>query len=98
WKAGGAMAPTRGGRPIRAPLLDRLDKLRLIAQVGVVPHIDLEACTRRGVIVSSSTAGGRPSYATAELTWGLVIAAFRRIPQEMAALQAGRWQHDPVVT
>src|SRR5499433_1846884 len=87
-----ALALIRERTPITAPLLDRLDKLKLIAQAGVVPHIDLEACTRRGVIVSSNTAGGRPSYATAELTWGLVIAAFRRIPQEMAALKAGRWQ------
>jgi D-3-phosphoglycerate dehydrogenase len=93
-----ALALIRERTPIRAPLLDRLDKLRLIAQVGVVPHIDLEACTRRGVIVSSSTLPGRPSYATAELTWGLVIAAFRRIPQEMAALKAGRWQQYPIGT
>src|SRR5262245_63784425 len=65
--------------PIRAPLLERLDKLRLICQVGVVPHIDLQACTRRGVIVSSSTMSGRPSYATAELSWGLIIDAFRHL-------------------
>ena len=93
-----ALALIRERTPITAPLLDRLDKLRLIAQVGVVPHIDLAACTRRGVIVSSSTAGGRPSYATAELNWGLIIAAFRRIPQEMAALKAGRWQQYPIGT
>jgi len=58
----------------------------------VYPHIDVAACTRRGVVVSSSSLPGRPSYATAELNWGLIIAAFRRIPQEMAALRAGRWQ------
>ncbi len=91
-----ALALIRERTPIGAPLLDRLDKLRLIAQVGVVPHIDLEACTRRGVIVSSSTMPGRPSYATAELTWALAIAAFRRIPQEVAALKAGRWQAYPI--
>jgi D-3-phosphoglycerate dehydrogenase len=78
--------------PIRAPLLARLDKLRLISQVGVFPHIDVEACTRRGVIISSLTGPGRPSYATAELNWGLIIAAARRIPQEAAALKAGKWQ------
>src|SRR6185312_1689292 len=49
-------------------------------------------CTQRGVIVSSSQHPGTPSYATAELTWGLVLAAMRSIPQQMAALQAGRWQ------
>ena len=87
-----ALVLIRERTPIRAPLLDRLDKLRLISQAGVYPHVDVEACTRRGVVVSSQTGPGRPSYATAELTWGLVIAAFRRIPQEMAALKAGKWQ------
>jgi len=41
--------------PIRAPLLERLDKLRLISQAGVFPHVDVDACTRRGVVVSSQT-------------------------------------------
>src|SRR5881296_4631697 len=91
-----ALALIRERTPIRAPLLERLDKLRLISQVGVYPHIDVDACTRRGVIVSASTMPGRPSYATAELTWGLILAAFRRIPQEMAALKAGRWQAYPI--
>src|SRR5712691_12600681 len=91
-----ALALLRERTPIRAPLLERLDKLRLISQVGVYPHIDAEACTRRGVIVSSSQMPGRPSYATAELTWGLVIAAVRRIPQEMIAMRAGRWQAYPI--
>jgi D-3-phosphoglycerate dehydrogenase len=93
-----ALALIRERTPIRAPLLERLDRLRLISQVGVHPHIDVEACTRRGVIVSAFTASARPSYATAELTWGLVIAALRRIPQEMAALRAGKWQAYPVGT
>jgi len=87
-----ALILLRERTPIRAPLLERLDKLRLISQVGVSPHIDAEACTRRGVIVSSSQMPGRPSYATAELNWGLILAAFRRIPQEMGALKAGQWQ------
>ena len=91
-----ALALIRERTPIRAPLLERLDKLRIISQVGVYPHIEVDACTRRGVIVSSSSMPGRPSYATAELTWGLVIAAFRRIPQEMAALKAGKWQAYPI--
>jgi len=83
-----ALVLIRERTPIRAPLLDRLDKLRLISQAGVFPHIDVEACPRTG--------RGRPSYATAELTWGLVIAAFRRIPQEMNALRAGKWQAYPI--
>jgi D-3-phosphoglycerate dehydrogenase len=77
---------------IRAPLLERLPKLRLISQRSVYPHIDVDACTRLGVIVSSSLHLGTPSFATAELTWGLVLAAVRRIPQQMSALKAGRWQ------
>jgi D-3-phosphoglycerate dehydrogenase len=77
---------------IGAPLLDRLPKLRLISQRSVFPHIDIGACTRRGVIVSSSQHPGTPSYAAAELTWGLVLAAARQIPQQVAALRAGKWQ------
>jgi len=77
---------------IRAPLIERLPKLRLISQRSVYPHIDVDACTRRGVIVSSSLHPGAPSYAAAELTWGLVLAAVRQIPQQMAALRAGTWQ------
>jgi D-3-phosphoglycerate dehydrogenase len=77
---------------IREPLLARLDGLRLISQRSVYPHIDIEACTRRGVIVSSNQHAGTPSYAAAELTWGLVLAATRQIPQQMAALRAGAWQ------
>jgi D-3-phosphoglycerate dehydrogenase / 2-oxoglutarate reductase len=77
---------------IRAPLLERLPRLRLISQRSVYPHIDIEACTRRGVLVCSNLHGDTPSYATAELTWGLILAAMRQIPQQMASLQAGRWQ------
>src|SRR5438309_5056917 len=84
--------------PIRAPLLDRLDRLKMVTQVGVVPNIDVPACTRRGVIVSSSQMPGRPSFATAELTWGLVIAAVRRIPQGMIAMRAAKRQACPIGT
>ncbi|MBI4190970.1 MAG: D-2-hydroxyacid dehydrogenase family protein [Betaproteobacteria bacterium] len=78
--------------PIRAPLLDRLTKLKFISHRGFYPHIDVDACTRRGVILSSGMNPDRPSHVTAELTWGLIIAALRRIPQEMASLKAGKWQ------
>jgi D-3-phosphoglycerate dehydrogenase / 2-oxoglutarate reductase len=77
---------------IRAPLLERLRNLKLISQRSVYPHIDIDACTRLGVIVSSSQHPGSPSYAAAELTWGLVLAAMRQIPQQMSALRAGKWQ------
>src|ERR1700734_2567618 len=77
---------------IRAALLDRLPKLKLISQRSVYPHIDIDACTRRGVIGSSSQHPGTPSWATAELTWGLILAAMRQILRQMAALKAGKWQ------
>jgi D-3-phosphoglycerate dehydrogenase / 2-oxoglutarate reductase len=77
---------------VREPLLERLGALRLISQRSVYPHIDIDACTRRGVIVSSDMHAGTPSYATAELTWGLIVAAMRQIPQQMDALRSGRWQ------
>jgi D-3-phosphoglycerate dehydrogenase len=90
-----ALTLLRERTPIRSPLIERLDKLRIISQMSVYPHIDVEACTRHGVVVCSDTTS-HVSYATAELTWGLILASFRRIPQEMAALQAGRWQTSTV--
>ncbi|MGD0436878.1 MAG: D-2-hydroxyacid dehydrogenase family protein [Bryobacteraceae bacterium] len=87
-----ALVLIRERTQIRGPLLDRLNKLKLISQRSVYPHIDIDACTRRGVIVSSNQHAGTPSYATAELTWGLILAAMRQIPQQMAALKAGKWQ------
>ncbi|MFM9942580.1 MAG: D-2-hydroxyacid dehydrogenase family protein [Hyphomicrobiaceae bacterium] len=77
---------------IRTPLLERLPKLKLISQRSVYPHIDVETCTRLGIIVSSGQHPDTPSFATAELTWGLILAAMRHIPQQVAALKAGVWQ------
>jgi D-3-phosphoglycerate dehydrogenase len=77
---------------VRAPLLERLPKLRLISQRSVYPHIDIDACTALGVIVSSSQHAGTPCYAAAELTWALTLAAMRQLPQQMASLKAGNWQ------
>ena len=83
---------------IEAELLERLPQLRLISQRSVYPHIDVEACTRLGVIVSSSQHPGTPSYAAAELTWALVLAAARKLPDQVAALKSGRWQTGVGVT
>jgi len=77
---------------IRAPLLDKLPKLLLISQRSVYPHIDVEACTRLGIIVSSNQHADTPSYSTAELTWGLILSSARRIPQQVADLKRGEWQ------
>ena len=74
---------------IEAGLLDRLPKLKLISQRSVYPHIDIDACTSRGVLVCSNLHAGTPSYATAELTWGLILAGMRQIPQQAASLRAG---------
>lgn len=87
-----ALVLIRERTQIRAPLLERLTKLRLISQRSVYPHIDVDACTRCGVIVSSGQHSDTPSYAAAELTWGLVLAAMRQIPQQMRSLQSGTWQ------
>jgi D-3-phosphoglycerate dehydrogenase len=87
-----ALVLIRERTQIRGPLLERLRKLKLISQRSVYPHIDIDACTRLGVIVSSSQHPGTPCYAAAELTWGLILAATRQIPQQMAALKAGNWQ------
>ena len=87
-----ALVLIRERTQIREPLLERLPKLKLISQRSVYPHIDIEACTRLGIVVSSGQHAGTPSYATAELTWALVLAAMRALPQQMAALKAGHWQ------
>jgi D-3-phosphoglycerate dehydrogenase / 2-oxoglutarate reductase len=87
-----ALVLIRERTQIHAPLLDRLDRLKLISQRSVYPHIDIEACTRRGVIVSSGQHAGEPSYAAAELTWGLILAAMRQLPQQITSLRAGNWQ------
>ncbi|MEO5726608.1 MAG: D-2-hydroxyacid dehydrogenase family protein, partial [Byssovorax sp.] len=75
---------------ITAALLEKLPTLRLVSQTGRHgPHIDVAACTTRGVAVAIGS--GSP-YAPAELTWALVLAAMRGIAHENAALRAGRWQ------
>jgi len=87
-----ALVLIRERTKITGALLERLPRLRLISQRGVFPHIDVDACTRLGIVVSSDVSASGPSYATAELTWGLLIAAMRQIPQQMSALRSGTWQ------
>lgn len=71
-------------------LIEKLPKLRLICQTGPVgAHIDLDACTERGIAVAEGL--GSP-YAPAELTWALVMAAMRRLPQYIGNLKHGAWQ------
>jgi len=71
-------------------LLEKLPKLKLIAQTGRVgPHIDLETCTRLGIAVAEGV--GSP-VAPAELTWALIMAAMRRLPHYISTLKHGAWQ------
>ena len=73
-------------------LLSRLPNLKLISQRSVYPHVDVEACTKHGVLLCSNMHGDTPSYAAAELTFGLALACARQIPQQMRALKTGNWQ------
>src|SRR5262245_38465666 len=85
-----ALVLIRERTEIRAPLLERLPDIRLISQRSVYPHIDVDACTRLGITVCSNLHAGSPSYSTAELTWALLLAAMRQLPQQVASLRAGR--------
>jgi len=87
-----ALVLIRERTPVRAALIKRLPKLKLISQRSVYPHIDIDTCTEHGVVVSSNQHAGTPSYGTAELTWGIILGAMRQIPQQMNALKAGKWQ------
>jgi D-3-phosphoglycerate dehydrogenase len=86
------LALIRERTKIQATLLEQLPKLKLISQRSVYPHIDVETCTRLGIVVSSSQHVGSPSYAAAELTWALILASARQLPQQMESLKAGKWQ------
>ena len=77
---------------ITGELLDNLPNLRLISQRSVYPHIDVSACTRNGILLCSNMHSETPSYATAELTLGLILASARQIPAQMSSLQEGNWQ------
>ena len=71
-------------------LLEKLPRLKLIVQTGRVgSHIDLDACTRLGIAVAEGS--GSP-VAPAELTWALIMAAMRRLPQYIGNLKHGAWQ------
>ena len=73
-------------------LLERLPKLRLISQRSVHPHVDLKACTERGVLLCSNMHADTPSHAAAELAWALVLAGMRDLPVQMRSAKEGRWQ------
>jgi D-3-phosphoglycerate dehydrogenase len=81
---------------ISSQLLDKLPRLRMISQTGKVgSHIEVDACTERGIAVLEGS--GSP-VAPAELTWALIMAAQRRIPQYVANLKQGAWQQSGLKT
>jgi D-3-phosphoglycerate dehydrogenase len=85
-----ALVLIRERTPISRQLVEKLPKLRLISQTGKVgAHIDLEACTELGIAVAEGV--GSP-VAPAELTWALIMAAARRLPQYISSLKHGAWQ------
>jgi D-3-phosphoglycerate dehydrogenase len=72
-------------------VIERLPKLKMISQTGGgTAHIDVAACTERGVVVCAG--GGGRSNATAELTWALILSALRHLPYEVRRLKEGHWQ------
>lgn len=85
-----ALVLIRERTPVDVALLDLLPRLRLICQTGRgMPHIDLPACTERGILVCNG--GGSPN-APAELTLALMLASSRGIVEDAVALRAGTWQ------
>lgn len=85
-----ALVLIRERTPVDAALLDLLPALRLICQTGRgMPHIDLAACTERGIVVCN---GDGSPHAPAELTLALILASSRGIVEDAVALRAGAWQ------
>ena len=81
---------------ISRQLIEKLPKLKLIVQTGRVgPHIDVHACTERGIAVAE---GAGSPVAAAELTWALIMAAMRRLPQYIGNLKHGAWQQSGLKT
>ena len=77
---------------ITAALLERLPALKLISQRSVYPHVDVPACTSNGVLLCSNMHADTPSIAAAELTFALLLASARQLPQQMSSLKRGEWQ------
>lgn len=94
WRLQGAEAIClfRERTAITAGLLDALPDLRLISGRGAWPHVDVAACTARGVAFASRKPAEAPNHAAAELTWALILAALRDLPGQMASAKAGHWQ------
>ena len=82
---------TQQRSPFPRAVVEKLTGVKLLAQTGRnTGHIDVAACTEKGIAVAA--AGGGTSYSTAELAWGLIIASLRHIPHEVEKLKQGVWQ------
>ena len=85
-----ALVLTRERTRVGAELLDRLPRLRIISQTGkLAGHVDLDACTQRGIAVAEGSGAGS---ATAELAWLLMLASRRHLVDEVNRLRGGLWQ------
>jgi D-3-phosphoglycerate dehydrogenase / 2-oxoglutarate reductase len=81
----------RSATKLTAELIGRADRLKVIGRAGVgVDNVDLEAATRRGIVVANAPES--TVISAAEHTIGLLLALSRNIPQAYAALKDGRWE------
>lgn len=87
-----ALVLFRERTPVTAELLKKLPNLKLISQRSVYPHVDVDACTNENVLLCSNMHSDTPSIAAAEMTFALMLASARQIPQQMTSLQQGHWQ------
>src|SRR5829696_3144850 len=86
-----AVVLTQQRSPFPRAVIERLPKLKVISQTGKnAYHIDLEAAKEKGIVVSAG--GGSSPNPTAELTWALILAGLRHIPEEVQRMKEGQWQ------
>ncbi|MDA8747578.1 D-2-hydroxyacid dehydrogenase family protein [Litoreibacter sp.] len=91
-KSAEALILFRERTKINNELLSRVPNLQLISQRSVYPHIDVDACTKNGILLCSNMHSGTPSYAAAEHTLALILASYRQIPQQVTSIRNGDWQ------
>jgi D-3-phosphoglycerate dehydrogenase len=85
------IVPIRERTPFNREVIDQLPRLRHISQTGrSVHHVDVAACTERGIVITAGTHAS--PYTVAEHTWTLILAALRRIPEEAALMKRGEWR------
>ena len=87
-----ALVLFRDRTPVTESLVARLPDLRLVAMRGAHPHVDVDALTRAGILFCSDKSAEGANLAAAELTFALILAAARDLPEQIASARAGRWQ------